>query len=416
MHGLAIAFLYLGQSFRKPQIDVLKYPIRMSDAIAAASDAYAATESQIHAWVEVNPQPPLADGPLNGVPFGVKDIIETAGLATEYGSPLYRDRKGSRDAAIVTALRGLGAVLFGKTQTTAFAYFDPSPARNPRNTGHTPGGSSSGSAAAVAAGVVPFALGTQTMGSIIRPASFCGIAGFKPTYGTLPVDGVLPFAPSLDTVGLLADSAATCARVWRALGFADHSGSMPNRLGVPADLPAVSADMQSTFDEVIRCLRNDYTVETVRLPDAYTSLLAAARTINDYEGARSHYERWREFGDRIGIHLAALVSRGMQISETEYLEKLHYIRESAQAMNRIFEETPLLLTPAAPGVAPAGLASTGDPIMNAVWTALGTPAVTIPMPRRTALPLGLQIIAAHHADSKLLHSAITIGKSIQAVS
>jgi Asp-tRNA(Asn)/Glu-tRNA(Gln) amidotransferase A subunit family amidase len=379
----------------------------MPDLVAAAYDAFAATESQIHAWVEVNPQPPLADGPLNGIPFGVKDIIETAGLLTEYGSPLYRDRRGSRDAAIVTALRRLGAVLFGKTQTTAFAYFDPSPARNPRNPEHTPGGSSSGSAAAVAAGVVPFALGTQTMGSIIRPASFCGIAGFKPTYGTLPVEGVLPFAPSLDTVGLLADSAATCARVWHALGFPDHSDAMPKRLCVPANLPVVSDEMKAAFDDAIRSLRNAFTVEPVSLPDAYTSLLAAARTINDYEGARSHYERWREFGDRIGIHLAKLVTRGMGISEPEYLEKLHYIRESAQAIKNVFGEFPLLLTPAAPGAAPAGLASTGDPIMNAVWTAFGTPAVTIPMPRRTGLPLGLQIIAAHHADSMLLHAAIT---------
>src|SRR5262245_18143734 len=179
----------------------------MPDSVAAARDAYGATEAMIHAWVEVNPQPPLGDGPLNGIPFGVKDIFETTMLRTEYGSPLYRSRRGSCDAAIVSNLRELGAVLFGKTHTTAFAYFDAAPTRNPRNPAHTPGGSSSGSAAAVAAGVVPFALGSQTMGSIIRPASFCGITGFKPTFGTLPVDGVLPFAPSVDTVGLLAENA-----------------------------------------------------------------------------------------------------------------------------------------------------------------------------------------------------------------
>ena len=161
--------------------------------VAEAMRVYNATESQIHAWVEVNPQEPLGDGPLDGIPFGVKDIFETTGLATEYGSALYLGRKGTFDAEIVTTLRELGGVLFGKTQTTAFASFDPSPTRNPHNLTHTPGGSSSGSAAAVAAGVVPFALGTQTMGSVIRPASFCGVVGFKPTFGKLPVHGVLPF-------------------------------------------------------------------------------------------------------------------------------------------------------------------------------------------------------------------------------
>src|SRR4051794_24656245 len=171
--------------------------------VRAALDAYARTEPSIQAWVEVNPQEALGDGLLNGIPFGVKDILETTGFATEYGSPLYAGRQGNCDATIVTRLREAGGILFGKTRTTAFAYFDPAPTRNPRDPAHTPGGSSSGSAAAVAAGVVPFALGSQTMGSIVRPASFCGIVGFKPTFGTLPVDGVLPFAPSLDTVGFL---------------------------------------------------------------------------------------------------------------------------------------------------------------------------------------------------------------------
>ena len=158
---------------------------RLSNAL----NAYSHTEPSIHAWVEVNPQEPLGQGPLNGIPFGVKDIVETKGLATEYGSVLCAGRKGSRDAPLVTQLRQVGGVLFGKTQTTAFAYLDAAPTRNPRNPAHTPGGSSSGSAAAVAAGVVPFAIGTQTMGSIVRPASFCGVVGFKPTFGTLPTDG-----------------------------------------------------------------------------------------------------------------------------------------------------------------------------------------------------------------------------------
>src|ERR1035438_7045722 len=162
----------------------------------------AAGDPDVQAWVEVSPQDPLANGLLDGIPFGVKDIFETRGLATEFGSALYAGRKGVVDAPVVSALRRTGAVLLGKTRTTAFASFDPAATRNPRLPGHTPGGSSSGSAAAVAAGMVPFALGTQTLGSVLRPASYCGVCGFKPTFGRLPVEGVLPFAPSLDTLGL----------------------------------------------------------------------------------------------------------------------------------------------------------------------------------------------------------------------
>jgi Asp-tRNA(Asn)/Glu-tRNA(Gln) amidotransferase A subunit family amidase len=297
--------------------------------------------------------------------------------------------------------------MFGKTQTTAFAWFDPAPTRNPRNPAHTPGGSSSGSAAAVAAGVVPMALGTQTMGSIIRPASFCGVTGFKPTFGALPADGVLPFAPSLDTVGLLAESAALCARVWSALGLATQVDT-PLKFAVPVGLPSVSPEMDRAFDDAVRRLRTVWAVETIDLPEPYADILSSARMVNDFEGARSHHERWREFGDRIGEKLATLVARGIQISEEEHREKLHYIRAAGGAVSEIFEEFPVLLTPAAPGAAPEGLATTGDPVMNAVWTALGTPAVTVPMPLTGGLPLGLQLIAAPHSDFMLLKAASAV--------
>jgi Asp-tRNA(Asn)/Glu-tRNA(Gln) amidotransferase A subunit family amidase len=355
-----------------------------------------------HAWVEINPQAPLGEGPLNGIPFGVKDIIETAGLATEYGSPLYAGRKGTRDAEIVTRLRRAGGIMYGKTRTTAFAYFDPAETRNPRNPEHTPGGSSSGSAAAVALGFVSFALGTQTMGSIVRPASFCGVTGFKPTFATLPTDGVLPFAPSLDTVGLLADSPATVALVWRALGF-QVADSAAVRYGIPKGLPAVSDEMASGFKSAAQRL----SAEPLEMPLPYADLLQAARIINDYEGARSHYERWQQFGDRIGVKLAELVARGMQIPEEHYQSKRRLLRDAAEQMNEAFDEFPVLITPATLGAAPFGLASTGDPAMNAVWTALGTPAIGIPMPV-PGLPLGLQMIARGGADNILIRSAIQV--------
>jgi Asp-tRNA(Asn)/Glu-tRNA(Gln) amidotransferase A subunit family amidase len=175
-------------------------------------------EPSIHAWVVVQPERPTADGPLSEIPFGVKDIVETKGMATEYGSPLYKGRVGTADAAIIRDLRSRGAILLGKTVTTAFAYRTPGPTRNPRNVDHTPGGSSSGSAAAVAAGMVPFTIGEQTRGSMIRPASFCGVTGFKPTYDLLPTEGMLPFAKSLDTLGLYTHTPADMIALWKAMG------------------------------------------------------------------------------------------------------------------------------------------------------------------------------------------------------
>src|SRR5437773_12153853 len=174
-------------------------------------------DSSIHAWVQVLPQRPTGKGKLSEIPFGVNDIIETRGLATEYGSPIYKGRIGTADAAIVRDLRQRGGILLGKTQCTAFAYFTPPPTRNPRDLEHTPGGSSSGSAAAVAAGLVPFALGTQTKGSGLRPASFCGVTGFKASSGLLPMEGVLPLAKSLDTLGFLTHTPADMLLLWESM-------------------------------------------------------------------------------------------------------------------------------------------------------------------------------------------------------
>src|SRR5882762_2953438 len=187
-------------------------------ALQPCLDRIQAMDSSIKAWVQVSPQRPTGSGKLLEIPFGATDIIETKGLATEYGSPIYKGRIGTADAAIVRELRQRGAILLGKTQTTAFAYRTPAPTRNPRNLQHTPGGSSSGSAAAVAAGMVPFALGTQTRGSVLRPASYCGVTGFKASYGLLSLEGVLPFAKSLDTLGFFTHTPGDMLLLWDSLG------------------------------------------------------------------------------------------------------------------------------------------------------------------------------------------------------
>jgi Asp-tRNA(Asn)/Glu-tRNA(Gln) amidotransferase A subunit family amidase len=328
-------------------------------------------EPEIRAWVDIAAQPATADGPLRGIPFGAKDIFETRGLATEYGSPLYAGRKGTEDAALVTLLRSRGAILLGKTQTTAFASFDPAPTRNPRVPGHTPGGSSAGSAAAVAAGMVPFAIGTQTLGSVVRPASYCGVCGFKPTYGRIPFDGALPFAPSLDTVGFFANSAREMQWLWENLGLDDGRRLTDPRI--------------ATWDS----------------PPA--DLVQAAFLVNRYEGARTHAERYREFGERLGRRLAALIREGLATSMTEYRAALALI---AGRTEEIFKAHDFILSPAATGPAPAGFDSTGDPAMNAPWTALGAPAITVP--RRVSPPIGLQIAAAPGNDAALLGFAVEV--------
>ena len=202
----------------------------------------AETDPGIQAWVQVAPRASSGSGPLRGVPYGAKDIIETRGMATEYGSPLLAGRQGTHDAAVIAELEALGAVLLGKTHTTAFASFDPAPTSNPWMPGHTPGGSSSGSAAAVAAGMAPFALGTQTLGSVLRPASYCGVCGFKPTFGRLAMEGVLPFAPSLDTLGLFTRTAEDMQCLWARSWGSEVAAALPRmaRLGeLPvATLPA----------------------------------------------------------------------------------------------------------------------------------------------------------------------------------
>ena len=432
-------------------------------------------DPSIHAWVKVDPQPATGEGPLSealsealsGVPFGAKDIIETRGLPTEYGSPVYRGRIGSEDAAIIKTLRGLGAVLVGKTHTTAFAYRDPAPTRNPHNLQHTPGGSSSGSAAAVAAGMVPLALGTQTQGSVLRPASFCGIVGFKPTYGLLSMEGILQFASSLDTLGFFTRTVAEAIEVWEALqpyvglspsyvgrlppetGSPSYVGQLPPEsespsyvgrlprrgapsseprtrqnpdvvlgqnpdfdLGYPAPMPVVEPPMAAAFQDALTRLRDaGVSLRPVDLGDMLDRLNDASRVIMSYEAARFHEARYREYGDRLGV-IANLIRDGLAMSTSAYDEARRYVDACGERISEVYKRTPTILVPAAAGPAPAGLSSTGDPRMNAPWTALGTPAISVPMGTHDGLPLGLQITADRGEDSLLLGVALHVGRTL----
>ncbi|MGE5245214.1 MAG: amidase [Betaproteobacteria bacterium] len=375
-------------------------------ALACCLERIRALEPAVHAWVQIAPRKPTGDGPLQGIPFGSKDIIELGGLATEYGSPIYEGRLGSADAAVVRDLRSRGAVIVGNTRCAAFAYRTPPPTRNPRAPEHTPGGSSSGAAAAVAAGMVPFALGTQTLGSILRPASYCGVTGFKPTFGLVSTGGVLPFARSLDTVGFFTHAAADMLALWQAMGRPTGRHDEQLAFAVPDPIPHVEPAMADAFGGAVRALRAaGVSIHAVDIAGLLAEILDAATVVMFYEGARFHRERFEEHGDALR-ELADLVREGLQISDARYHEAARTIAGAKTRFSELYRRTPVVLVPAAPGAAPRGLTSTGDARMNAPWTALGTPAISIPIPVGDGLPLGLQLTADRDQDARLLRAAM----------
>ena len=371
-------------------------------------------DPSIHAWVQVMPEKPTGNGKLAEIPFGAKDIIETRGLATEYGSPIYKGRIGMEDAAIIREMRERGAILLGKTETTAFAYRTPAPTRNPRDLEHTPGGSSSGSAAAVAAGMVPVTIGEQTQGSVLRPASYCGVTGFKPSYGLLSMDGVLPLAKSLDTLGFFTHTPADMVLLWESMGH--PIGRAENfSLAAPDPVPEVEPEMQTAFRNALSALRNaGISIQSIDIAGMLAKLADESRTVMFYEGARFHQQRFKEYGSRLA-DLADLVRDGLQISEGRYDDARRYIAACRDRVAEMYKTTPVILVPAATGPAPLGLSSTGDSRMNSPWTALGTPAISIPLPVASGLPLGLQLTADHGQDARLLRTAARLHRIVNSI-
>ena len=369
----------------------------------------------IQAWVQVRPERPTGNGTLSEIPVGVKDIIETKGLSTEYGSPVYKGRIGTADAAIVREWRRRGAIVMGKTQTAALAYRTPPPTHNPHDLAHTPGGSSSGSAAAVAAGMVPVALGTQTGGSVLRPASYCGVTGFKVSYGLLPMEGVLTFAKSLDTLGFFTHTPVDMLALWEALGYA-VAPAEEFTLGTPEPLPEVEPAMATAFQGALaRLTRAGASIRAIDIAGMLNKLSDVNNLVMFYEGARAHRQRFSEYGSRLG-DLADLVRRGLEISEAQYDDARRYIEECKIKVAELYKATPVILVPAATGPAPLGLASTGDARMNRPWTTLGTPAISVPMPVANGLPLGLQLTADHGQDARLLRAAVRLHQMLETTS
>ena len=357
-------------------------------------------------------------GPLHGLPVGVKDIVDTARIPTAYGLEAERDRVPAADAVLVERLKRAGAVVMGKTVTTELAFMRPSDTRNPHDRDRTPGGSSAGSAAAVAASMVPFAVGTQTGGSVIRPASFCGVAGYKPTFAAIPTKGVLPQSPSLDTVGVMAASPAACALLADVL-IGPAEGGPPTPHPRLSDVVARGAPVPPTFavirppgwdraapgaDDALRELVDalgDQAFEA-DLPDAFAQADPARRTVNFAEMARC-YAGFAKRGVLSDITRAAY-DEGAAISARDYLAALDWRDVLNAALNAVFERCDAILCPAALGPAP-GPETTGDPVMQGLWTFCGVPAVTVPILTVDGMPFGVQLVGPRHGDARLLRTA-----------
>jgi Asp-tRNA(Asn)/Glu-tRNA(Gln) amidotransferase A subunit family amidase len=409
------------------------------DLAESCLEAIRERDGAVGAWVHVDPehvrrQARLADmqrksgrpiGPLHGLPVGLKDIIDTADMPTENGTPLDSGRRPERDAAIVTRLRAAGAVLLGKTVTTELAYFQPSGTRNPHDADRTPGGSSSGSAAAVAAGMAPLTIGTQTNGSVIRPASFCGVVGYKPTHGLIPRTGVLMQSPWLDTIGVFARSVEDAALLAEAIQGHDvgdahtraiaHNPLLATARARPPVKPLfafvktpvwdhAAEDTRGALEEIAALLGAQ--CDTVDLPDIFANAHPAHRRVM-VAGFAHNLRRYEERGgDVLSRRMREAIAEGRALAAVDYLSALDWREVLNAGLERVFDRFDAIVTPAAPGEAPLGLETTGDPVFNTIWTFCGVPAVTLPLAQgANGLPIGIQLVGRRGQDGRLLRTA-----------
>jgi Asp-tRNA(Asn)/Glu-tRNA(Gln) amidotransferase A subunit family amidase len=412
--------------------------LRAVELVEACIARIEAREPEVQAWAWFDPdfarhqakaldahrQAGRAIGPLHGLPVALKDIIDTARIPTENGCALDAGRVPIKDATIVTRLREAGAIIMGKTVTTELAYLDAGKTRNPHNPAHTPGGSSSGSAAAVADGMVPLAVGTQTGGSVIRPASYCGVTGFKPSFGAIPRSGVLMQSPTLDTVGVFARTPADAALLSQVLMGHDADDKatsvapVPDMLGIATSKPPVrpvfafvrppgwdEADPQlhAAFAELTEALGDQ--VFEAPLPKAFDEAAEIRERINFAEMARYYY-RYSKQMDALGPRMQEALAKGNATLARDYLAALDWPDVLYSALDEIFERCDAILCPAATGPAPEGLDFTGSAIFNGVWTLTGVPAVTVPaLTAENGLPMGVQMVGARGNDARLMRCA-----------
>jgi Asp-tRNA(Asn)/Glu-tRNA(Gln) amidotransferase A subunit family amidase len=388
---------------------------------AALMEAYlaqiATRDPTVLAFAHFNPAQARAgasaakSGPLQGIPIGIKDVLDTADMPSQYGSPIWANWQPKADSAPVAWAKAAGGVVIGKTVTTEFATRAPGPTKNPVNPGHTPGGSSSGSAAGVGANLFPLAYGTQTAGSIIRPAAFCGVVGYKPTYGMISRIGMKIMADSLDTVGVIARTVADCALFagavsGRDLGDPDTKPARAPRIGI-CQSPAWSAAAPETQALLIRVTsalgHAGATISPRELPESFNSLIDAHPIVMNAESARALGWELAHHEDLLSETLRERMHFGLNQSQIA-LENAYAIFESTQrAFPNALEDLDILVTPSAPGEAPKGLEWTGDPAFNSIWTSLHVPCVTVPAGTGpNGLPLGIQIVGRRGDDQAVL--------------
>ena len=405
----------------------------------ACLDRIETLEPTVQAWERIDPahalrQARAADerrrhrhplGPLHGLPVGVKDIIDTADMPTENGTVLHAGRQPAEDAMIVGLLRGAGAIIMGKTVTTELAVYAPNKTRNPHNPEHTPGGSSSGSAAAVAAGMVPLAIGTQTNGSVIRPAAYCGVYGYKPTHGLISRSGILAQSRPLDTVGVMARTLEDLALLAEPLMAYDardpdlRPRARPQLLDVLQQEPPVppvlgfvrtpvweqvEAATQEAFAELVEALGDR--VEEVRLPPVFNDAVDVHGTIMHADLAKSFANEYGRGREQLSDTLRSMIERGQKVRAVDYNRAVDRIGLLNLALERVFAHHDAILTPATTGEAPHGLHATGSPVFCTIWTLCGMPALTLPLLQgASGLPLGVQLVGKRDDDARLLRVA-----------
>ena len=410
--------------------------ISAEDYTGACLERIAAVESEVRAFIHLDAERALAQaraldrlkangdrlGPLHGIPIGIKDVFDTADYPTEYGSPIFAGRRPEADATAVRKLREAGAVIIGKTVTTEFAYFHPGKTRNPRDLNRTPGGSSSGSAAVVAAGMVPLAIGSQTNGSVIRPAAFCGVFAVKPSHGLISRAGALTLSLNLDHVGAFARSIEDLALILDVLVGQDSAdpdsrpyaspGFRVSVAEVPPIAPSYALVRTPMWDKAdgdtrsaVEDLAKELGAREVDLPDDYRAAWEAQRVIMATDMAHN-LGAFLDRGGEASKQFRDLIAEGRKVTAVQYLAAVRDARRYADGMMGIFEQlADAIITPSARGVAPLGIEATGDPVFCTLWSLTGFPSLNLPLLANDAgLPIGVQLIGAPGRDERLLRT------------